>query len=86
MLNENIMGYMLTNAYKKSSMMSEKPNIKADITEEEAMTIFNEIIDIYKKHNVSYQCACRLSIALNEAFMTGAVELYRQEQLNPYRD
>ena len=45
----------------------------------EALKIFNEIIDIYQKHNVSYQCACRLSIALNEAFMTGAVELYNQE-------
>lgn len=86
MLNENIMGYMLTNAYKKSCMTNDKPDVKADISEEEALAIFNEIVDIYKKHNVSYQCACRLSIALNEAFMTGAVELYRQEQLNPYRD
>lgn len=87
MLNDNIMGYMLTNAYKKSSLLdTERDTIKSDISEEEALKIFNEILDVYKKHNVSYQCACRLSIALNEAFMTGAVELYRQEQLNPYRD
>lgn len=87
MLNDEIMGYMLTNAYKKSSLLdSNNDTIKSDITEEEALEIFNEIVDIYKKHNVSYQCACRLSIALNEAFMTGAVELYRQEQVNPYRD
>lgn len=87
MLNENIMGYMLTNTYKKSRLMDTNADkIKSDITEEEALKIFNEILDIYKKHNVSYQCACRLSMALNEAFMTGAVELYRQEQLNPYRD
>ena len=87
MLNENIMGYMLTNAYKKSTLMDTNiDKIKSDITEEEALEIFNEILDIYKKHNVSYQCACRLSIALNEAFMTGAVELYKQEQINPYRD
>lgn len=87
MLNENIMGYMLTNAYKKSRLLDSQPDtIKADISEEEALEIFNEIVDVYKKHNVSYQCACRLSIALNEAFMTGAVELYKQEQLNPYRD
>ena len=85
MLNENIMGYMLTNAYKKSTLLdTSSSTIKKDITEEEALEIFNEIVEIYKKHNVSYQCACRLSIALNEAFMTGAVELYRQEQLiNP---
>lgn len=87
MLNENIMGYMLTNAYKKSTLRDAKSDtIKADITEKEALEIFNEIVEIYKKHNVSYQCACRLSLALNEAFMTGAVELYQQELLNPYRD
>lgn len=87
MLNDEIMGYMLTNAYKKSTLLDNKNDtIKSDIAEKEALEIFNEIVDIYKKHNVSYQCACRLSIALNEAFMTGAVELYRQEQLNPYRD
>lgn len=87
MLNDEIMGYMLTNAYKKSTLLDNKNDrIKLDITETEALEIFNEIVDIYKKHNVSYQCACRLSIALNEAFMTGAVELYKQEQLNPYRD
>lgn len=87
MLNESIMGYMLTNAYKKSTLLDTKPDtIKSDITEKEALEIFNEIVGIYKKHNVSYQCACRLSIALNEAFMSGAVELYQQEQSNPYRD
>lgn len=87
MLNDEIMGYMLTNAYKKSRLLDTKhDNIKSDITEEEALEIFNEIVNIYKKHNVSYQCACRLSIALNEAFLSGAVELYQQEQLNPYRD
>ena len=87
MLNDEIMGYMLTNAYKKSTLLNSKKNtVKSDITENEALQIFNEIIDVYKKHNVSYQCACRLSIALNEAFMTGAVELYQQEQINPYRD
>lgn len=86
-LNDEIMGYMLTNAYKRSTLPDDKVDIvKADITEQEALEIFNEIVDIYKKHNVSYQCACRLSIALNEAFMTGAVELYKQEQFNPYRD
>jgi len=87
MFNEEIMGYMLTNAYKKSRLLDTKSNtIKSDITEEEALKIFNEIVEIYKQHNVSYQCACRLSMALTEAFMTGAVELYQQEQLNPYRD
>lgn len=80
MLNDDIMGYMLSNAHKKSHLMDSKHDtIKSDITEEEALQIFNELIAVYQKHDVSYQCACRLSIALNEAFMTGAVELYNQE-------
>ena len=88
MLNDEIMGYMLTNMYKKSELLDTKSDtIKSDITEKEASEIFNEIVEIYKKHNVSYQCACRLSLALNEAFLSGAVELYNYEQLtNPYRD
>lgn len=88
MLNDEIMGYMLTNMYKKSELLDTKPDtIKSDITEKEALEIFNEIVEIYKKHNVSYQCACRLSLALNEAFLSGAVELYNYEQLtNSYRD
>ena len=88
MLNDEIMGYMLTNMYKKSeSLKTERNVVKSDITEKEALDIFNEIVEIYKKHNVSYQCACRLSLALNEAFISGAVELYNYEQAtNPYRD
>lgn len=88
MLNDEIMGYMLTNMYKKNESMNMSHNVvKPDISEKEALEIFNEIVEIYKKHNVSYQCACRLSIALNEAFLTGAVELYNHEQLvYPYRD
>lgn len=88
MLNDETMGYMLSNMYKKSELLdSKRDTIKPDITEKEALEIFNEIVDIYKKHNVSYQCACRLSLALNEAFLTGAVELYNHEQLTyPYRD
>lgn len=83
MLNEDIMGYMLRNAYNKSVLMDSKPvTIKSDISEREALEIFNEILDVYKSHNVSYQCACRLSLALNEAFLSGAVELYQQE-MNP---
>ena len=88
MLNDETMGYMLSNMHKKSELLDTKPDtIKSDITEKEALEIFNEIVEIYKKHNVSYQCACRLSLALNEAFLSGAVELYNYEQLtNPYRD
>lgn len=88
MLNDEIMGYMLTNMYKKSESLKTEHNVvKSDITEKEALDIFNEIVEIYKKHNVSYQCACRLSLALNEAFISGAVELYNYEQItNPYRD
>ena len=53
MLNDEIMGYMLSNAHKKSHLMdSNHDTIKADITEKEALEIFNEIIEIYKKHKM----------------------------------
>lgn len=87
MLNEEIMGYMLTNMYKKAQAAEPVPNIKTDVSEKEAMEIFNELLQVYQQHNVSYQCACRISLAMNEAFMCGAVELYNQEQLShPYRE
>ena len=80
MLNEEIIGYMLQNAYKKSVFKEAKPSVvKSEISQKEALEIFNEIIEVYSKHNVSYQCACRLSLALNEAMLSGAVELYQQE-------
>lgn len=82
MLNDDIMDYMLSNAYKKSHMIKseDRVDVKPDISQKEALEVFNEIVEIYKKHNVSYQCACRLSIALTEAFISGAVELYNMEQ------
>ena len=80
MLNEEIIGYMLQNAYRKSAFKEVKPSVvKSEITQTEALEIFNEIIEVYRKHNVSYQCACRLSLALNEALLSGAVESYQQE-------
>ncbi len=80
MLNDEIMAHMLSNIHAKSSLSdSGKGIIKPDISEKEAMQIFNEIIEIYKEHNISYQCACRISIALNEAMLSGAVELYNRE-------
>ena len=84
MLNEDIMAYMAKNIDKKNKETNE---VKQDVSEKEAMEIYNEIVAIFVKHNVSYQCACRLSLALNEAFLSGAVELYNYEQaMNPYRD
>lgn len=52
---------------------------KSEVSPEEAIEIFREIIDVYAKHDVSYQCACKISLALNEAMMSGAVEIARTE-------
>jgi len=81
MLNDETMGFMLSHMKPTKSSLSDTKSVKvkSDVSEKEAMQIYNEIIEIYKKHNVSYQCACKLSLALNHAFMTGAVELYNQE-------
>lgn len=83
MLNDEIMGYMLDNARKGRNMKPRDPPVKAEITPEEALVIFNEMVELFRKHNVSYQCACRLAISLAHSFITGAVELYRIEQNKP---
>ena len=80
MLNKDIMAYMTKNIDKKNKETNE---VKQDVSEEEAMEIYNEIVAIFVKHNVSYQCACRLSLAMNNALLTGAVELYNREQSFP---
>ena len=80
MLNdEQVMGLVLQNAYRKGHLLQHQPKVKSDVAEKEALEIFNELLDVFIKHNVSYQCACRISLALNEAFLTGAIELYNQE-------
>ena len=80
MLNEDIMAYMTKNIDKKNKETNE---VKEDVSEKEAMEIYNEIVAIFVKHNVSYQCACRLRLAMNNALLTGAVELYNREQSFP---
>ena len=80
MLNEDIMAYMTKNIDKKNKETNE---VKQDVSEKEAMEIYNEIVAIFVKHNVSYQCGCRLSLAMNNALLTGAVELYNREQSFP---
>ena len=79
MFSDEMMGHLLSNAYAVSRMRGDAPIPKQDISEKEALSIFNEIVEVMKSHNISYQCACRISIALNEAFLTGAVELYNQD-------
>ena len=65
---------------------NEKPRIeeeiKDELTEDEAIQIYNEIIKILADHNLTYKCALNISISLMYAFMTGAAELYDNE-MNP---
>lgn len=81
-MNDEIMGALLANAHK-DSMKRNVPEVRNDVTEEEALRIFNEVVEVYKRHDLSYQCATRITMALNEAFISGAVELYRQEMNKP---
>lgn len=55
---------------------------KDEVTEEEAIQIYNEIINVMANHNISYRCAYNISISLMYAFMTGAAELY-EDETNP---
>ena len=65
---------------------NEKPRIqeeiKDELSEQETIQIYNELVQVLGKHNVSYKCALNISISLMYAFMTGAAELYDNE-MNP---
>ena len=71
----------IVNSYKKNKPEI-KEEIKNELTEKEAIKIYNEIIQVLSNHNVSYKCALNISISLAYAFMTGAAELYDNE-MNP---
>lgn len=81
-LEDGIMNFM-SEKLEKHDIKRSSTEVKADVSEKEAMDIFNEIVDVCSRHNLSYQCACRIIIALNEAFLTGAVELYKRDINQP---
>lgn len=79
--NDGFMNQLFTNAAKQGrNSKIERPPVKDDLTEAEAMQIYNELIEVIVKHNVSYKNACRIAVSLSEAFLIGAVELYENEQ------
>ena len=68
------------NSKKKKREIQQK--VKDEISEEEAIQIYNEIITVLGNHNISYKCACNITLSLMYAFMTGAAELYDMESEN----
>ncbi len=68
----------IINSYKNEKPRIEE-EIKDEISEDEAIKIYNEIIKVLADHNLSYKCALNISISLMYAFMTGAAELYDSE-------
>lgn len=68
----------IVNHYKNEKPRIEE-KVKDEISEEEAIKIYNEIITVMANHNLSYKCAYNISISLLYAFMTGAAELYDEE-------
>jgi hypothetical protein len=80
-MNDEMLNFMLEHMKeKKPHELEKKEEPKREVSPDEAIEIYREIIDIYAKHNVSYQCACRLSLAMNEALIQGAVELIRLDR------
>lgn len=82
-MNEEILNFMIDHMRHdkphdmKNYLNKDVPVVKNDLDEKEAMEVFHELIEVFAKHNVSYQCAVKLSLAWNEALMQGAVDLYR---------
>ena len=61
---------------QKSKKSGIKQEIKEEISEEEAIKIYNELIAVLSEHNLSYKCAYNIVISLFYSFMVGAAELY----------
>ena len=75
-MNDEMLDFMLSHMDdNKHPMQRKDTTVKNEVDMEEAIQIFDELIAVLTKHNVSYQLGCRLSLALNEAFISGAVEL-----------
>lgn len=68
----------IVNSYKNDKKQLQE-EIKNELSENETIQIYNEMIQVLSKHNVSYRCALNISISLMYAFMTGAAELYDDE-------
>lgn len=82
-MNNEMLDFILKQKMKKEKHpMKDIDEPKNDIDYDEAIEIYQELIEVFAKHNVSYQCACRLSLALNEALVSGAVELINLEYPN----
>lgn len=66
-----------------SNYRKDKPRIQEEIhnelSEDEAIQIYNELVQVLANHNVSYRCALNISISLMYAFMTGAAELHDED-------
>lgn len=82
-MNNEMLDFILKQKIKKDKHpIKKEEEPKSDVDYDEAIEIYKELIGVFVKHNVSYQCACRLSLALNEAMMSGAVELMRLDYPN----
>lgn len=80
--NDDMLAFALSHADNDPhSLKKKEEKPKNDLMTEECMEIYNEIIEIFRKHNVSYECACRLSLSLTYAMVSGQAEIYNQESL-----
>ena len=77
MLKEEDIDFILSKYKKNAHEISEE--IKDEISEKEAIQIYNELLEVLIKHNVSYKCGCNITVSLMYAFITGAAELYEEE-------
>ena len=73
MVNKNI------NKINNKPILKEA-NLFKDISEEELLEIYHEVLEIFVSHNMTYKQACDFSLSLMYALVTGAEELYDMEQ------
>lgn len=70
---------MLDDRMNMMMNMKHRPSsVNDNLSEEEAMEIFNELLDIIMSHNISYEMATKIAISFSTAFQMGLVELQKR--------
>ena len=73
----------MNKSYEDEQKQYDPTDVKDKLTEKEAIKIYNELLNVLSNHNLSYRCACDVSISLMYALLSGDAELYQRDLDEP---
>lgn len=72
-MNEEYIAHLIKNRDKQA-----KEPVRDDLTEEEFLEVYNDLVEFFASRNLSYGCVTRISVAWTDAIVNGAVQIYQQ--------